>query len=227
MRGKAHDMPADRGWDVRRRQAPARRGRGARRGRPGSGARLRLRLGSPARLFLLGDLDENFTWLAAESASPHEWFECQTLLGYLAARFPDARLGVGVSEAIRRHPVVLAQAALTLAHLSRRPPILGVGAGERLGSEPYGLDFSRPVGRLEEALQIIRRCLDTQGPLDFAGEHFRLRGATLESPAPAGRTPEIWVAAHGPRMLRLAGRYGDGWYPSWWPPPTTTPPGWR
>jgi phthiodiolone/phenolphthiodiolone dimycocerosates ketoreductase len=30
---------------------------------------------------------------------------------------------------------------------------------------------------------------------------------------PPGRTPEIWIAAHGPRMLHLTGRYGDGWLP--------------
>jgi phthiodiolone/phenolphthiodiolone dimycocerosates ketoreductase len=32
-------------------------------------------------------------------------------------------------------------------------------------------------------------------------------------PAP-GKTPEIWIAGHGPRMLALTGRYGDGWYPT-------------
>ncbi len=141
------------------------------------------------------------------------WFEFQALLGYLAAKFPGVRLGVGVTEPIRRHPAILAQAALTLAHLSQRPPILGIGAGERLGTEPYGLDFSRSVGRLEEALQIIRRCLDDRGPIDFEGEHFRLRRAVVDLPAPDGRKPEVWVAAHGPRMLRLTGQYGDGWYP--------------
>lgn len=157
--------------------------------------------------------DEGFSWLAAGSASPHEWFEYQTLLGYLAARFPNLRLGVGVTETIRRHPIVLAQAALTLAHLSQRPPILGVGAGERLGTEPHGLDFSRTVSRLEEALQIIRRCFDSCGPIDFEGKHFCLQGAVLDLPKPEGRLPEVWVAAHGPRMLQLTGRYGDGWYP--------------
>jgi phthiodiolone/phenolphthiodiolone dimycocerosates ketoreductase len=157
--------------------------------------------------------DEEFAWFAAPGRSPHDPFEFQTVLGYLAAKAPGLRLGVGVTEPIRRHPVVLAQAALTLAHLSRRSPILGIGAGERENSEPYGLDFSRPVGRLEEALQIIRLCFEARGPFDFAGEHFRLRGAVLDLSAPDGRTPEIWVAAHGPRMLRLTGRYGDGWYP--------------
>lgn len=119
--------------------------------------------------------DEELTWLAAESKSPHEWFEYQTLLGCLAGRFPDLRLGVGVTEPFRRHPVVLAQAALTLAHLSRRPPVLGIGMGERLGTEPYGIEFSRPFSRLEEALQIIRKCFDSRGPIEFEGEHFASR----------------------------------------------------
>jgi phthiodiolone/phenolphthiodiolone dimycocerosates ketoreductase len=157
--------------------------------------------------------DEEFAWFAAPGSSPHEPFEFQTLLGYLAAKVPDLRLGVGVTEPIRRHPVLLAQAALTLAHLTQRPPILGIGAGERENSEPYGLDFSRPVGRLEEALQIIRRYFDVRGPFDFEGEHFHLRGAVLDLPAPEGRTPELWVGALGPRTLRLTGQYGDGWCP--------------
>src|SRR5206468_4014106 len=29
-----------------------------------------------------------------------------------------------------------------------------------------------------------------------------------------GTYPPIWVAAHGPRTLRLTGRYGDGWLPT-------------
>lgn len=33
------------------------------------------------------------------------------------------------------------------------------------------------------------------------------------APAP-GKVPEIWIAAHGPRMLELTGRFGDGWYPT-------------
>jgi phthiodiolone/phenolphthiodiolone dimycocerosates ketoreductase len=27
--------------------------------------------------------------------------------------------------------------------------------------------------------------------------------------------PQVWVAGHGPRMLRLTGEYGDGWVPAW------------
>lgn len=157
--------------------------------------------------------DKDFSWLAEGGGSPHEWFEFQTVLGYFAGRYPGLQLGVGVTEPFRHHPVILAQAALTLAHLSERPPILGMGMGDRLNNEPYGIEFTRTFSRLEEALQILRLCFDTDGPIDFEGQHFRLQGALLDLKAPEGRTPRIWVAAHGPNMLRLTGQYGDGWYP--------------
>ena len=99
---------------------------------------------------------------------------------------------------------------------SRRAPVLGIGAGELLNISPYGLDYAGRTSRLEEALQVIRLCLDAgaPGPLHFTGRYFRLDGARVDLRAPKGRTPRVWVAAHGPRSLKLAGRYGDGWYPT-------------
>lgn len=158
--------------------------------------------------------DKDFTWLAKPGETPHEYFEYQTLLGHLARRAGKVRLGVGVTEPTRRHPVLLAQTFLTLAHMTERAPILGIGSGERENIEPYGLGFERPVGRLEEALAIIRRCFVDANPFDFDGEHFRLTQARMTLSAPEGRMPEIWIAAHGPRMLGLTGRFGDGWYPA-------------
>lgn len=158
--------------------------------------------------------DEHLTWLAAHRATPHEFFDYQVLLGYLASRVGQMRIGVGVTEPIRRHPVLIAQAIMTLSHLTKKAPILGIGAGERMNIDPYGLDPSEPVTRVEEALQIIRLCLSTTGPITFCGKHYRLDQATMDlKPAP-GRVPEIWIAGHGPRMLELTGRYGDGWYPT-------------
>ena len=158
--------------------------------------------------------NEDFSPFAKPGTSPDEIFEFQTVLGYTAARAGGLRLGVGVTEAIRRHPLVLAQAFLTLSHLSTAPVILGIGAGERENVDPAGLDFRRPVARLEEALQIFRTCFETTGPFDFDGEHFQLRRAILDLPQGPAGTPEIWVAALGNRMLRLTGKYADGWYPT-------------
>ncbi len=158
--------------------------------------------------------NQQFSWAASQNQSPHELFDYQVLMGYLASSAGRLRIGVGVTEPIRRHPVLIAQAMLTLAHMTRRRPILGIGAGERENIEPYGLDFSQPVGRLEEALKIIHLCFSHQGPIDFHGKHYRLERAVMDLRAPEGRTPEIWIGSYGPRMLRMTGQYGDGWYPS-------------
>ena len=139
--------------------------------------------------------------------------ETFTVLGALAESAGRVRIGVAVTEMLRRHPVIVAQAALTLSELTRRPPILGVGAGERLNTQPYGVAVPKPVGRFEEALQVIRLCLQSSGTVDFDGRHFQLNGAVMDLAPSNSGTPEIWIAAHGPRMLALAGRYGDGWIP--------------
>lgn len=157
--------------------------------------------------------DRKFTWVAGQNAGPHEFYEWQTTLGWLAPRAGRVRIGVAVTEATRRHPAVIAQAMLTLAHLTKRPPILGIGSGEAENIVPYGLDFTQPVGRLEEGLGLIRHYFDSTAPLTVAGEHVRSDGGMVGLDAPKGKKPEIWVGALGPRMLGLTGRYGDGWYP--------------
>jgi phthiodiolone/phenolphthiodiolone dimycocerosates ketoreductase len=77
-----------------------------------------------------------------------------TVLGHLAARnrLGRLRLGIGVTDASRRNPAVTAQAAATLHLLTRGRAILGIGTGEREGNEPYGVDWSKPVARFEEAM---------------------------------------------------------------------------
>jgi phthiodiolone/phenolphthiodiolone dimycocerosates ketoreductase len=123
-------------------------------------------------------------------------------------------LGIGVTEAIRRNPVVLAQAALSLSHVMKTAPILGIGSGEAENVVPYGLDFERPVARLEEAAEIIRRCLDSSDAFEFKGRYFAIDHAGLALRPGRGGIPRLWIAAHGPRTLRLTGRFGDGWYPA-------------
>jgi phthiodiolone/phenolphthiodiolone dimycocerosates ketoreductase len=144
------------------------------------------------------------------------YLEPWTILGHLAARnrIGRLRLGIGVTDAGRRNPAVTAQAAATLHLLTRGRAILGIGAGEREGNEPYGVDWRRPVGRLEEALATIRALWDSQGQLVTRDSpHFPLRKAVFDVPPYRGRRPQIWVAAHGPRTLGITGRYGDAWFP--------------
>ncbi|MEV6276334.1 LLM class flavin-dependent oxidoreductase [Nocardia sp. NPDC051832] len=157
--------------------------------------------------------DTDFTPQAKAVASPDEQFDFAPLLAHLAAGAGRMQLGVGATDPHRRHPVLLAQTFLTLAHMTKAPPILGIGSGEKENLDPYGFTWDHPVSRFEEALQVLRACFETKGPIDFAGKYYRIERAPMDLTAPAGREPQIWIGAHGPRMLELTGRYADGWYP--------------
>lgn len=136
------------------------------------------------------------------------------VLAVTATRIGRVDLGTSVTEAIRRHPMSLAQSFVTLDHLARGRAILGIGNGIRENTEPYGLPYAQNVARLEEAVTIIRLLWESGGrPVDFDGRFWRLRDAVFRLPLHRGRSPRLFVAAHHPRMLRLAGRYGDGWLP--------------
>lgn len=139
-----------------------------------------------------------------------------TMLGNLAAhnRIRRLTLGVCVTDPGRRNPAVTAQAAATLHLLTRGRTILGIGVGEREGNQPYGVNWTSPVARFEEALATIRALWDSAGtPVSRESQHFPLHNAVFELPPYRGKWPPIWVAAHGPRMLRCTGRHADGWVP--------------
>ena len=147
------------------------------------------------------------------------------MLGHLAARnrLARLRLGVSVTDTGRRNPAVTAQAAATLHLLTRGRAILGIGTGEREGNEPYGVDWSKPVARFEEALATIRALWGSGGELvNRDSPFFPLRNAVFDLPPYREKWPEIWIAAHGPRMLRATGRYADAWFPAFPTGPKTT-----
>ena len=56
-----------------------------------------------------GVWDQEFSWIAAQRPTPHEHFDYQVFLGRLASRAGRMHLGVGVTDPIRRHPVVIAR----------------------------------------------------------------------------------------------------------------------
>jgi phthiodiolone/phenolphthiodiolone dimycocerosates ketoreductase len=146
--------------------------------------------------------------------SPEDNFDAFTFLTWLATRTRRARVGVAVTESIRRHPAEIAQAALSIHHLSKGRFVLGLGAGERENVEPYGLSYAGQVSRLEEALYLIRLLWGSKGYVSFSGKYFSLDRGVIGLGPYRKTFPPIWLAAHGPRTLRLAARYADGWLPT-------------
>ncbi len=154
-----------------------------------------------------------FTDLATTSPSPHRHLDGLAVAAAAAVLTKNVPIATSVVDTVRRHPASLAQTALTIQHLSRGRFILGLGCGEAENTVPYGFDFSKPVSRFEESLQVIRLLWESEGPVDFTGRFYQLHHARLDTEPFEGRFPEIWIAASGPRMLDLAGRYANGWWP--------------
>ena len=154
------------------------------------------------------------TDLAEVSHSPHRHLDALAVAGAVAARTERARIVTSVVDTVRRHPVMLAQSAVTLSHLSQGRFVLGLGAGERENLVPYGFDADGVVSRFEEALEVIELLWRADGPVDFDGRFHRLRHARLDAELHDGTPPPIWIGANGPRMLRIAGRHADGWWPT-------------
>jgi len=157
---------------------------------------------------------EELTGLAKYQANPHMYFDPLIMMGAAGAATERIKVGVSVTDTIRRHPAMLAQAALTVDHLAGGRSIFGLGSGERMNVAPYGIEWSKPVGHLEEALRVIRLLWESEGPVDFAGQFFNLDAAVLGLEPFEGKPPPIWLAAHGPRMLEICGRLADGWVPT-------------
>ena len=155
-----------------------------------------------------------FTDLATVSPSPHRHLDGLAVAAAVAVKTRNVSIASCVVDTVRRHPSLLAQTALTLDHLSGGRFILGLGSGETENTVPYGFDFSKPVGQFEESLKVIRMLWESEGPVDFEGQFYKLHHARLDTETYAGRFPEIWVGASGPRMLQITGRLADGWWPT-------------
>ena len=153
------------------------------------------------------------TPLAGMMRSPHVFLDPMVLMGAVGARTERIRMGTGVTDAIRRHPAVLAQSFLTLDHITKGRAMLGIGVGEAENILPFGLPYDRRASRLIESLEIIRLLWSTTEPVDFDGDFWSLDQAILGVEPYGDRPPEIWMAAHRPRVLRAAGRLADGWLP--------------
>ena len=150
--------------------------------------------------------------VSAVLPNPHIFYDVFSVIGFASALTSKIQLGTAVTEAVRRHPAELAQASLTLHHLSKGRFILGLGTGEGENIIPYGLEWKNPVGRLKEAIILIRLFWSGK-KFDYDGKFWKIKDAVMGLPSYEGKYPPIWVGAHREKMLKLVGELCDGWIP--------------
>lgn len=139
----------------------------------------------------------------------------QTILSFLGSITNRIKLSAAVTDPIRRHPVEIAQSTVTLDRLTHGRAMLGIGAGEMMNLEPFGLEYSRPFTRLSEAIDVIKLLWKSSpnAPADYEGEIFRLRRAYLQIKSFTSKPPPIYIGAVGKKTRELVGAKAEGWIP--------------
>jgi 5,10-methylenetetrahydromethanopterin reductase len=103
------------------------------------------------------------------------------------------------------HPVQLAMAAATLDELHPGRVGLCLAAGAPADLASVGIDNSRPLRALREALRLVRALLAGE-TVTFRGETYRVNARRL---ATGTRNTPLTLAASGPQMLEMAGAEAD------------------
>jgi len=150
-----------------------------------------------------------------------------TPLAWWGAATERIKLGTSICQISARTPTAMAMAALTLDHLSGGRFVLGLGAsGPQVVEGWYGDDYRRPLARTREYVEIIRRVLEREAPVEYKGERYQLPnphgtgyGKPLKSIVhPLRADLPIYLAAEGPKNVALAAEIADGWLPMFYAP---------
>src|SRR6476646_1131428 len=134
-------------------------------------------------------------------------FDTMGVLAIVAREVPRIELATGVVPTYGRHPLTMAQQALTVQAASGGRFTLGIGLSHQIVIEGmFGLSFDKPLRHMREYLDVLMPLL-TDGKAEVDGEtistHIAIEAAD-NYPCP------VIVAALGPKMLELAGTVTDG-----------------
>jgi len=129
------------------------------------------------------------------------------VLTVVGREVPRIELATGVVPTYGRHPLTMAQQALTVQAASGGRFALGIGLSHQMVIESmFGLSFEKPVRHMREYLSVLMPLLH-DGSVSFAGETFTVNAGIGIAPRLA---PPVLVAALGTQMLNVAGRMADG-----------------
>ena len=153
--------------------------------------------------------------VAAEAAGLHSfWFpqvpgylDAMTAVALLGASTTSIELGTAVVPVQTRHPLILAQQALTTNAACGGRFTLGLGLShDWIINGQLGLPYERPVHTLREHLDVLTAAFSGPGPVDVDNDTYHVHSPLDVTDA----APAVLLAALGPTMLRIAGERADG-----------------
>jgi F420-dependent oxidoreductase-like protein len=133
--------------------------------------------------------------------------DAMTLAAVAGGQTSRIEIGTAVVPTHSRHPLTMAQQALTTQAACGGRFTLGLGPSHKVVIENMlGLSYARPARHVEEYLRVVTD-LTRKGKTSFEGELYRVNGSLKIS---CGPPPPVLIGALGPRMRRIAGAIADG-----------------
>ena len=147
---------------------------------------------------------------------------------WILANTSKIKVGTAIMQMPARSPAMTAMTAMTLAQLSNNRFIVGLGAsGPQVVEGWHGVPYGKPVTRLKEYVQIMKKVFAREGALTFAGKEYEIpyRGPgssglakPLKSIIHADAPIPIYAATLTPGGVEAAAEVADGFFPIWMDP---------
>jgi len=137
-------------------------------------------------------------------------------LTWLASHTQRIRFGPLVTPFSFRNPIITARMAKDVDDLSGSRLVLGLGAGwQEREHALFGfdlLDSEQRFDRMQEGVEVVTRLLQSDDPVQFLGDYYRVQGGILLPRPQRAGGPPILIGGNGPnRTLPLAAQYANEW----------------
>jgi F420-dependent oxidoreductase-like protein len=135
------------------------------------------------------------------------YLDALTAMALLGTHTDTIELGTAVVPIQTRHPLILAQQALTTQAACAGRFTLGLGPShDWIIKGQLGLSYDRPVAQVRDYLDVLLAGFAGPGQVDVDNDSYRVHSPVDVSDT----TVPVLLAALGPVMLRIAGERADG-----------------
>ena len=151
-----------------------------------------------------------------------------TTAAWILANTAKIKVGTAIMQMPARTPAMAAMTAMSLAQHSGNRFIVGAGAsGPQVIEGWHGVAYGRPVTRLKEYVQVMRRIFAREDALSFEGKEYQIPyrgpgstglGKPLKSILHCEQPIPIYAATLTPAGVQAAAEVADGFFPVWMDP---------
>ena len=153
---------------------------------------------------ILSNYNPDSVWI------PETWgMEGYSMLSSVSQIIKNSKIGSSIINIYSRTPTLIAMGAATIDILSNGRFILGLGtSSEPIVQEWHGLEFTDPVQRMREYVDIVKLTL-SGNKVNYDGKLFHLKNFTLLI-KPKTKNIPIYLAAVNEKMVELTWEIADG-----------------